>query len=90
MQEQRRQLGSASLGLTAIDVSGRLGWGMLLLGLRLKDYINQDKQIVLQRRALPESILHLLICYPFPNSLHVAPVNDSSDLTRKHSLLKHQ
>jgi hypothetical protein len=61
MQEQHRQLGSALLELTAIGASGRLGWEIFLLGLRLMGYINQDKQIVLRRGALPDSILHLLI-----------------------------
>jgi hypothetical protein len=61
MQEQHRQLGSALLGLTAIGASGRLGWEIFLSGLRIMDYINQDKHIVLRRGGLPDSIPHLLI-----------------------------
>jgi hypothetical protein len=86
MQGQYRQLGSALLELTAIGVSGRLGSETFLLGLRLMDYINQDKQIVLRRGALPDSILHLLIAI-HSRTVYTLLQLTPSDLTRKHSLL---
>jgi hypothetical protein len=84
MQEQHRQLGSALLELTAIGASERLGWEVFLLGLRLMDYINQDKQIVLRRGALPDNIPHLLIDIHSRTVYTLLPLTPSSDLTRKH------
>jgi hypothetical protein len=87
MQGQYRQLGSALLELTAIGASGILGWETFSLGLRLMDYINLDKQIVLRRGALPDSILHLFIAIHFRTVFTLLPLTPSSGLTRKHSLL---